>query len=60
MYTLTFTEEQMAVLDKALQEVPFRFSAPIIRSINEQIMKAQALKPSDGVELDVDDSKAEA
>lgn len=41
MYTLTFTEEQMAVLDRALQEVPFKFAAPIVQSINEQIMKAQ-------------------
>lgn len=42
MYTLTFTEEQMAVLDRALQDVPFKFAAPIVQSINEQIMKARA------------------
>ncbi|MER9494142.1 hypothetical protein NKI86_20195 [Mesorhizobium sp. M0320] len=39
MYTLTFTEEQMAVLDRALQDVPFKFAMPIIQSINEQLVK---------------------
>ncbi|MER8720020.1 MULTISPECIES: hypothetical protein [unclassified Mesorhizobium] len=39
MYTLTFTEEQMAVLDRAPQDVPFKFAMPIIQSINEQLVK---------------------
>jgi hypothetical protein len=44
MYTLTFTEDQMTIIDRALQDVPFKFAMPIVQSINEQIMKAEAEK----------------
>jgi hypothetical protein len=36
-YTLTFTGEQLRVIDQALQEIPFRFAAPLIAEINKQI-----------------------
>lgn len=38
-YTLTFSEEELMILDKALQEVPFKYAAPIVRSINDQIIE---------------------
>ncbi len=37
MITLTFTEQQMQVLNAALVELPFRVAAPVINSINQQL-----------------------
>lgn len=37
-YTLKFTEQQIAVLDRALQDLPFKFAAPLIKTINEQLV----------------------
>ncbi len=42
MYTLTFNEQQMHILNLALGELPHKHAAPLIQAINEQIMKAQA------------------
>lgn len=41
-YTLTFTEQEMGLLNQAIGELPHKFAVPLIQSINEQIMKAQA------------------
>lgn len=41
-YTLTFTEQQMNILNMALGEIPHKHAAPLIQSINEQILKARA------------------
>jgi hypothetical protein len=35
--TLTFTQEQLQILNAALGEVPYRVAAPLIASINAQI-----------------------
>jgi hypothetical protein len=37
--TLTFTQEQLQVLNAALGEVPYRVAAPLIISINSQIQQ---------------------
>jgi len=37
--TLTFTQEQLQVLNAALVEVPYRLAAPLISSINSQIQR---------------------
>ena len=34
-YTLTLTEQQIAVLGAALQELSFRVAAPVINAINQ-------------------------
>jgi hypothetical protein len=36
---LTFTQEQLQILNTALLEVPYRLAAPLISSINSQIQK---------------------
>lgn len=37
--TLTFTQQQMQVLNAALMELPFKISAPVIQHINAEIQK---------------------
>jgi hypothetical protein len=37
--TLTFTQEQLQVLNGALGDVPYRMAAPLIASINSQIQR---------------------
>jgi hypothetical protein len=37
--TLTFTQEQLQVLNAALMEIPYRAAAPLISSINSQIQR---------------------
>jgi hypothetical protein len=37
--TLTFTQEQLQVLNSALGDVPYRVAAPLIASINSQIQR---------------------
>ncbi len=37
--TLSFTQEQLQVLNAALLEVPYRLAAPLISSINNQIQQ---------------------
>jgi hypothetical protein len=36
---LTFTQEQLQVLNAALGEIPYRVAAPLIASINSQIQQ---------------------
>lgn len=35
--TLTFTQEQLQILNAALVEIPYRVAAPLISEINKQI-----------------------
>jgi hypothetical protein len=37
--TLTFTQEQLQILNAALGEIPYRIAAPLIGSINSQIQR---------------------
>ena len=37
--TLTFTQEQLQVLNAALGDVPYRVAAPLIAGINSQIQQ---------------------
>ena len=37
--TLSFTQEQLQVLNAALVEAPYRVAAPLIASINSQIQR---------------------
>jgi len=41
MITLTFTQEQLQVLDKAIADLPFRVAAPLVQEINKQIHAQQ-------------------
>jgi hypothetical protein len=41
---LEFNEQQMAVLNAALMELPFRVAAPVIQHINNQIAEQRALE----------------
>jgi hypothetical protein len=41
---LEFNEQQLAVLNAALVELPYRLSAPLINHINQQIKIQQALE----------------
>lgn len=38
-FSLTFTQQQLQVLNQALVELPFRVSAPLIQHINVEIQK---------------------
>lgn len=37
MFTLTFSKEEMEILDNALGQMPYKMVAPLIANINEQI-----------------------
>ena len=39
MYNLTFTSEQLSVINAALQEMPLRLAYPIVQEINRQIQE---------------------
>lgn len=41
MFTLTFNQEQLRIIDQALQNLPYHMAAPIINLINAQIRAAQ-------------------
>jgi len=41
MIILTFTQEQLQILDKAVAELPFKIAAPLIQEINNQIRSQQ-------------------
>lgn len=45
--TLTFTQEQLQVLNAALMEIPYRAAAPLISSINSQIKDQAEQKPTE-------------
>jgi hypothetical protein len=41
---LEFNEQQLAILNAALVELPFRVAAPVIQHINNQIAEQRALE----------------
>jgi len=41
-YTLEFTEQQLLILNQALQELPFKLAAPLFESINKQIKELES------------------
>lgn len=43
--TLTFAPAMLAVIDQALQGMPFRVAAPVIQEINRQIAQQQEPPP---------------
>jgi hypothetical protein len=45
--TLTFTQEQLQILNAALMEIPYRVAAPLISSINSQIKDQTEQKPAE-------------
>lgn len=50
-----FTNEELKVLDKALQQLPYFMSAPVINSINKQIYdQTQEVVIDEFVEVDVE------
>lgn len=42
---LSFTLPELKVLDAGLSELPYKISAPVIQSINQQLSKVQPTKP---------------
>jgi len=36
---LEFTEQELLVLDKAIQQLPYYLAAPLLKKINEQIQR---------------------
>lgn len=47
-FTLTFTEQEMQTLNDAIGELPFKRAAPLVQSINRQIMEQQAANEKAG------------
>lgn len=47
---LEFTDQEMGVINAALMELPYRLSAPILQSINLQLVKKS--KPSEEIVSD--------
>lgn len=41
-YTFTFTAQQLAVINAALQELPFKVAAPLFDDLNRQIKEQEA------------------
>lgn len=39
LITLTFTQDQLQILNTALLEMPYKLAAPLISSINSQIQR---------------------
>lgn len=44
MFTLTFSKEEMEILDNALGQMPYKMVAPLIANINEQIRNNNTIK----------------
>ncbi len=44
MFTLTFSKEEMEILDNALGQMPYKMVAPLIANINEQIRNNNTTK----------------
>ena len=44
-HTLTFSDEDMAVIERAIAELPFRVAAPLVQRINQQLSDQQ--QPAD-------------
>lgn len=51
MFTLTFTQKQMQVINAALNEIPFKHAAPLIAEINKQIQEQFNNKVDAGHEI---------
>ena len=47
--TLTFTQQQLAMLNQALVELPFRVAAPLIQHINAEIQRQFDARADDGL-----------
>ena len=45
---LSFTQEQLSIINAALMEAPFRIAAPLIQDINLQIQRQFDLAKEDG------------
>ena len=43
-YTLIFTQEQLLVLNQALQDLPFKIVAPLFDAINMQIKEQEQIE----------------
>lgn len=54
---LTFTHEQIQVLNIALVELPYRISSPLINNINQQIK--EQIKEQQSLEFDERGEKVE-
>lgn len=45
IYKLELTEEELSIINRALGDIPYKYAAPVILAINEQI-EAQKKGPS--------------
>jgi hypothetical protein len=37
IYTIHFTQEQLGIIDQALQQLPYKLAAPMIDHVNKEI-----------------------
>jgi hypothetical protein len=44
-YTFTLTQDQLQVIAAGLQELPFKFSAPVVAEINKQVSEQRKPQP---------------
>jgi|APGre2960657373_1045057.scaffolds.fasta_scaffold17392_3 hypothetical protein len=42
LYLIELSAQELVIIDKALQQMPYRDAAPLIHSINKQIVKRQS------------------
>jgi hypothetical protein len=40
-FTFVFTEQELLILNSAIVEIPFKIAAPLIDSINKQIIEQE-------------------
>lgn len=40
-YKFTFTENELQIINAALSELPYRLAAPVINSMNKQLIDAR-------------------
>lgn len=52
-YTITLTIEQLNIIGNALGEISYRIAAPVIQSINEQIVAS--IQPAQETREEADD-----
>lgn len=53
-YVLKFTDQELGILNMALGEIPHKFAAPLIQSINRQIALTQEKRDENGVPENAD------
>jgi hypothetical protein len=48
-YSIQLTQQQLSIIDAALQEMPHRLAAPLIQDINRQLTESQKVQVGDDI-----------